>query len=325
MKAIILAGGEGKRLRPLTSTIPKVSLPICNKPIIYHLLSSLAKQKIIDSVVLSLGYLGEKVLNSLSKYQFNLSLNYFFEREPLDTGGATKFAASQIDGDFFLINGDIICDVDYSDMYTFHKRKKADVTILTVKVEDIAPFGSIQFDGFFRVREFREKVEEHRSGFVNGAIYLMNRKSLSYFPPGKCSLEKEVFPLLLSKGAKIYSFLYFGYWMDVGDRNRYIQIHKDALEGITPLECPTSICKKEGIEVIQPILIGENCSLGKGARLGAYAVLGDGVEIGEGAVVEESIVLSGARIGKRSKVIRSIVGEKAFVADGAIVEETIVG
>ncbi len=323
MKALILAGGEGKRLKPLTNSIPKILLPLCNKPVLSHLLSSIAKQKIIDGVTLSLGNLWERVVSFLSVYNSPLPLETKVENEPLDTGGAIKFSSPE-EEEFFVINGDIICDVDYKGMLEFHRRKKADITILTVKVRDTSSFGSIVFDGDFKLKGFKEKTGEKKGGFVNGAIYLMKRRVLEYFPQGKSSLERDIFPRLLLRKAKIYAFLHFGYWMDIGERERYIQVQKDILDGIALLEYFSFPCEMEkGVEIQPPVLFGKGCKLRKGARLFPYSILGNHVEVGERANVGESVILEGARIGEGSRVLHSVVGPSFVLPSQLIVENAI--
>jgi len=323
MKALILAGGEGKRLKPLTIFLPKILLPICNKPLLCHLLSSLAKQKAIDGVTLSLGNLGEKVVSFLSSYNPPLPLEIKIEEQPLDTGGAIKFSAP-LEEEFLVINGDIVCDVDYEAMLDFHRRKKADITILMVKVRDISSFGSLLFDGEFKVRGFEEKMGEKRGGFVNGAIYFMKRRVLEHFPQGKCSLEKEIFPRLVSEGVNIYAFPYLGYWMDIGERERYIQIHKDVLDGIVLLDYPSFSYKlEEGVEIYPPVLLGEGCKLKKGAKLSPYSIIGNDVEVGEKASIGESVIFDGARIGEGSKIFRSLVGGSCLLPPNVFLENTI--
>ncbi|MGB9876560.1 MAG: sugar phosphate nucleotidyltransferase [bacterium] len=325
MQALILAGGEGKRLKPLTNSIPKILLPICNKPALHHLISSLKKQEIVERVILSLGNLADKVLSYLSRYDSPLPIEVKVEKEPLDTGGAIKFSAPSGE-DFIVINGDIISDVDYNSMLSFHKAKRAHLTILTVKVKDVSPFGRLLFDGDFRVKGFLEKTGEKRAGFVNGAIYIMGREILSYFPEGKCSLERDVFPLLVKrKNFKVYAFLHLGYWMDIGERERYIQLHKDILDFHFPLEYysfPPHL--DEGTIINQPSLFGEKCIIRKGARIFPYSVLGNYVEVGERAEVRESILLDGVSVGEGCKVYRSIIGEGCSLPAGSVIQEEIV-
>lgn len=324
MKAVILAGGEGRRLKPLTNSIPKILLPICNKPVLHHLLSSLSKQKIIDGVILSLGILWEKVVSFLASDNPPLPCELKVENEPLDTGGAVKFSAP-FEDEFFVINGDIICDVDFQAMLDFHRRKKAEITILVVKVEDVSPFGSVIFDGDFKIREFKEKVEEKRTGFVNGAIYLMNRRILEQLPTGRLSLEKDVFPRLLRENRDIYAFLHLGYWIDIGERERYLQVHKDVLNGIAFLEYTSFPYQMEKeIEVHSPVLLGRGCKLGSRVKLFPYSVLGNGVEVEEEASISESVILDGAKIGKGAIVSRSIVGECIELPPGAVIKEAII-
>lgn len=322
MKALILAGGEGKRLKPLTDFLPKILLPICNKPVLCHLVSSLAKQKLIDGIILSLGNLSDKVVSFLPSYASPLPIEIRIEDKPLNTGGAIKFSAPR-EEEFFVVSGDIISDVDYEAMWKFHTAKKADITILTVKVKDISSFGNLSFDGDLKVKEFKEKVEEKRGGFVNGAIYLMKRRVLEHFPKGQCSLEKEIFPRLLSMGVNIYAFLHFGYWMDIGERERYIRVQKDVLNGIIALEHSSFPCEGEEVEIASPVLLGKGCKLNKGAKLLPYSILGNNVEVGEGASIGESVILDGARIGKGSRVFRSILGGARILPPNTSLEDTI--
>lgn len=324
MKALILAGGEGKRLKPLTNAIPKILLPICNKPALCHILASLSKQRIIDRVTLSLGHLWEKVVSFLSTYNAPLPLEIKVESKPLDTGGAIRFSAPG-EEDFFVVNGDIICDVDYTAMLDFHRRKKADITILTVKVKDISPFGSILFDGDFKIKGFKEKMEEKKAGFVNGAIYLIKQRVLEFFPKGRFSLEKDILPRLLLKKLKVYAFAHFGYWIDIGERERYIQVHKDVLDGIAFLEYTSFPYKAgKGTEFHSPVLLGRDCKLRNCVRLLPYSILGNYVEVEEGASIGESIILDGVKIRKGTRIFRSIVGPSSLLLPETSLENAII-
>ncbi|MBC7330278.1 NDP-sugar synthase [bacterium] len=326
MRALVLAGGEGKRLKPITNSIPKILLPICNKPTLCHLLECLKESGIFEEVVLSLGNLSQKVISFLSNYEAPIPIRVRVEEEPLDTGGAIKFSAPA-GNEFFVINGDIICDVDYQSMLSFHKAKKADITILTVKVNDISPFGSIFFDGDFRVKGFSEKTKERRAGFVNGAIYIINQRTLQFFPDRKCSLEREIFPRLLSlDNIKIFSYLHFGYWMDIGERERYIQLHKDILDSRYPMDISAfSPDIEEGAEVGEPAVFGMNCRIGKGARVLSYSVMGNDVVIENGSEVGESVLFDKVRVGEGSRIHRSIVGEGCFIPQGSTICDMIIG
>ena len=326
MKALILAGGEGRRLKPITNSIPKILLPICNKPTLCHLLESLKECGIFEEVTLSLGNLAQTVISFLSHYEYPVPLRLKIEEEPLDTGGAIKFSAPS-DEEFFVINGDIICDVDYQAMLSFHKAKKADITILTVKVRDVSPFGSVIFDGDFRVKCFSEKRKEKRVGYVNGAIYIIKQKILQHFPSGRCSLERDIFPILLYLDkAKIFSFLHFGYWMDIGERERYIQLHKDILDSRCFMNFSSFVPNIEnGAEVGEPAIFGMNCRIGKGARILPYSVIGNNVEIGDGAEVGESILFDKVRVGEGSRIHRSIVGEGCIIPPISTFSEAIIG
>jgi NDP-sugar pyrophosphorylase family protein len=326
MKALILAGGEGKRLKPITNSIPKILLPICNKPTICHLLECLKESGIFVEAILSLGNLAGKVISFLSHYQSPIPITAKIEKEPLDTGGAIKFSAPSEDV-FFVINGDIICDVEYQAMLSFHKAKDADVTILTVKVKDISPFGSVIFDGDFKVRGFSEKRKEKRLGFVNGAIYIINQRILEFFPDGKCSLEREIFPHLLSlDDVRIFSYLHFGYWMDIGERERYIQLHKDILDSRYLMDFSSFAPNvEEEAEVGEPAIFGMNCKIGKGVRILPYTVMGNDVVIEDGAEVGESVLFDKVRVGEGSKIHRSIVGEGCIIPPGSILSDAIIG
>jgi NDP-sugar pyrophosphorylase family protein len=326
MKALILAGGEGKRLKPITNSIPKILLPICNKPTLCHLLECLNESGIFEEAILSLGNLAEKVVSFLSNYHSPIPITVKIEEESLDTGGAIKFSAPSEEV-FFVINGDIICDVDYQAMLSFHKAKKSDITILTVKVKDISPFGSVFFDGDFRVKGFSEKTKEKRAGFVNGAIYIINQRILEFFPEGKCSLEREIFPHLLSlEDVKIFSYLHFGYWMDIGERERYIQLHKDILDSRYLMNFSSFAPNiEEGAEVGEPAIFGMNCRMGKGARILPYSAIGNDVEIEDGVEVGESILFDRVRVGEGSKIQRSIVGEGCSIPPRSTICDAIIG
>jgi mannose-1-phosphate guanylyltransferase len=313
VQALVLAGGEGTRLRPLTTSVPKPVLPLANRPFITYMVEWLASHG-FDEVVMACGFLADDVRRVLGDGVWNgTRIRYVQEPEPRGTAGAVRFAVAEglLEGRFAVLNGDILTDFDMSALCSAHERTGARATIALIEVDDPSAYGLVMRDAEGRVTEFLEKPTEqpHGGAFVNAGAYVLEREVLDLVPDGRpVSFEREVFPQLVGNG--LYGCPVQGYWLDIGTPERYLEATRHLLEQRSP----------------DLVLVGEGCEVAPGARLGPVAVLGDRCRVEAGAVLERAVLFEGARVERDAIVRDSIVGEDAVVGAGSRLErETIVG
>lgn len=301
MKALLLVGGKGTRLRPLTNRLPKPMVPVMGKPLLERTLETL-KHHHVDEVVLSTCYKSE----SISRYfgdgsNLKLKIHYVREDFPLGTGGAIKNSEQYFDDSFYVLNADILSNIDFSEMMRFHKRKKADVTIAVTRVRNPSDYGVIEYDENGYATSFREKPQKIVSHLINAGVYIFEPDVLKMIPTGKpVSVEREVFPKLLSEGRKIAVYQGCGYWLDIGTPKKYVQAHRDAFTGRLRLP-EVSFAKRtiysrfnskiSGTATLRgPVYLGGNVRIGDGAVVGPYVVLGDNCAVGNGCEISNSLL-----------------------------------
>ena len=308
MRAVVLVGGEGTRLRPLTETIPKPLVPLVDRPSLDHVLDHLAAHGVRE-VVLSSSYLEEQFRSFIEARHGDPRIVWITEQEPLGTGGAIVNALEHLgDEPFLALNGDILTDLDLTAMRAFHEERGAEATIALHRVEDARPFGLVLTGPDGRVREFREKPEEPVPGDVNAGTYLLDPAVLRGWPRGRpLSIEREVFPALIAEGRRVYGFPGGAYWLDLGTPEKYLQAHFDLLEG-----------KVRGVRYPAPY-VSPGARVDLRAHLGRWVSVGPGAAVGPDAEIDDSIVLARARVGAGARVLASIVGPAAEVGDGATV------
>ena len=326
MQALILAGGEGTRLRPLTSTMPKPVIPLVGRPFIGYMIEWLRGHG-VDDVIISCGFMADGVRSVLGDGAgHGVRLRYVEEPEPLGTGGALKFAQDLLDGRFFMLNGDVLTDMDLTAQLAQHEQTGARATLALIKVEDPSAYGLVHLDPGQAVTEFLEKPSsgEIAPDLINAGAYILERSVLDVIGPvgTNVSIEREVFPALVGEG--LYGYESNGYWLDIGTPDRYLQGTFDILEGIVRTEIGLRLAAAhlaltdgahvEG-KVVAPALVGPGCRIAAGAIVGGRAVLGADVEVAEGAHIETSVVLDGARIGARTTISSSIVGANVSIGE----------
>jgi len=338
VKAVVLVGGVGTRLRPLTLTLPKQVLPIVEIPMIERVLAYLATHG-VDEAILSLGYLhGAFEALFPDRRAGGVRLAYAVEPEPLDTAGAIGFAAREagVDERFLVVNGDILTDLDIGAMVAFHQRRGAQATIALAKVPDASAFGLVPVDERGRVSAFVEKPAQGGEGpsLVNAGTYVLEPSVLDHIPEGRrVSVEREVFPVLAATGS-LYGFESQEYWTDTGTPLQYLQAQLDLVSGRRPGP-PVVGARAVGNGVwfvgdadVVGILQGP-AVIGAGARVAADASV-EGSVIGARSVVHpdarihDSVLLPGAVVGANAVVSRSIVGRGATVGEGAEVTDVSV-
>jgi mannose-1-phosphate guanylyltransferase len=320
VKAVVLVGGEGTRLRPLTETIPKPLVPLVGRPSLDHVLDHLARHG-VHEVVLSSSYLEPTFHAFIEAREGDPAIAWITETEPLGTGGAIVNALSYLDDEpFFALNGDILTDLDLTAMREFHARRGAAATIALHHVEDARPFGLVPTDEDGRVREFREKPAELVPGDINAGTYLLDPRALeAWRSGGALSIERDVFPALIDRGERVFGFLSDAYWLDLGTPEKYLQAHADLLDGLVTGQPSRPAPCVDASAIVDP-----------SASLGRHVLVSAGAVVGQDAEVDESVLLRGARIEAgavvRKSILgpRSLVGAKARLADAVLAEGAIV-
>ncbi len=318
MQAIVLVGGEGTRLRPLTDSVPKPALTLVDRPFLAYMIEWLGGHG-VSEVVLACGFLPAVLREALDgeEERAGVRIRYVTEPEPLGTAGAIRFAADQLgeelDERFLALNGDVLTDLDLGALLRVHEEADAEATIGLHPVEDAAAFGLVRCDEAGEVLEFLEKTGEPVAGEVNAGMYVLQRQVLDLIEPGKnVSIEREVFPRLVGRG--LYGHSLGGYWVDIGTPERYLQASWDILEGRVETR----------VEPTAPgVLVDPGAEVGEGAGVGPRAVVGPACRLGPEARIEESVLLAGCTVGAGARVSRSILSPGAAVPAGAVVEGAV--
>jgi mannose-1-phosphate guanylyltransferase len=315
VKAVVLVGGEGTRLRPITETIPKPLVPLMDRASLDHVLDHLARHG-VHEVVLSSSYL-EGVFHAFIRDRHgDPSITWITETEPLGTGGAIVNALDDLGGDetFLALNGDILTDLDLTAMVARHRERGAAATIALTHVEDARPFGLVPTEPDGRVIEFREKPSELVPGDINAGTYVLEAAALGGWPRGEnASIERDVFPRMIADGELVYGFVSDAYWLDLGTPEQYLQAHADLIDG-----------RVTG----HPVYAGpfvQTDGVDPRAEIGRHVALGPGVVVAAGADVRDSVLLEGARVEPSAVVHRSILGPGSSVSEGAHVVDSVLG
>jgi len=336
VKAVVMAGGEGTRLRPMTANQPKPLLPVVNKPIMEHVLRLLKRHGFAETVV-TVQFLAALVRNYFGDgEEIGMALSYATEEMPLGTAGSVKNAQDALrDERFLVISGDALTDIDLTDMVRFHKENGALVTIGLKRVPNPLEFGIIIIDDDGRVQRFLEKPTWGQvfSDTANTGIYVMEPEVLDHVAAGESvDWSGDVFPKLLAEGAPLYGYVADGYWEDVGTHESYLRVQADMLSGkvdIEPdgFEVSPGVWVAEGAEVDSeavlkgPLYIGDYAKVEAGAELREYTVLGSNVVVKEGAFLHRAVVHDNVFIGPATNLRGCVVGKNTDVMAGARIEE----
>src|SRR6266568_2270203 len=310
MKAVVMAGGEGTRLRPLTSNQPKPMVPIVGKPCMEHILELLRDHGLTE-VIVTVAFLPQAIRSYFGDGEtLGLQVGYSVEESPLGTAGSVRLATRQLDETFLVISGDALCDVDLSALIAFHRERKAAVTIGLKAVDNPLEFGIVVTDEEGRVERFLEKPSWGQvfSDTINTGIYVLEPEVLTHVPADRpYDFSKELFPYLLEIGRSIYGFSMDGYWQDIGNLDQYRQANVDALEERVRLHIP-------GIRLRGNIWLGEGVELDDLEQVEAPAYIGNYCRIAESAVVGAHTVLSNSvTLRERSRVTRSVVDASTHI------------
>ncbi|MGD9736381.1 MAG: sugar phosphate nucleotidyltransferase [Solirubrobacterales bacterium] len=319
MQAVVLVGGEGTRLRPLTTHVPKPALTLVDRPFLAYVVEWLAGHG-VDEVVLACGFLPDVLREVLGEHEHEgVRLTYVVEPEPRGTAGAIRFAADAL-GDrlgerFLALNGDILSDLDLGALVRSHEGRGARASIALHEVEDSSHYGLVSTGAGGAVTAFREKTGEVAPGAINAGAYVLERSLLEQIPPGEqVSIEREVFPRLIGDG--LYALTLDGYWMDFGTPERYLQATWDILEGrVATRVRPTG----------HGMFIASECEIAADAEVGPRVVVAAGCRVGSGAAVSGSVLLADSSVGEGARVSDSILAPRAAAAAGAVVTGAVVG
>jgi mannose-1-phosphate guanylyltransferase len=317
--AVVLVGGKGTRLRPLTLSAAKPMLPTAGVPFLEHLLSRI-REIGITHVVLGTSYKAETFTEHFGDGSaFGLEIEYVVEDEPLGTGGAIRNVADKLRGSTQMVfNGDILSGVDLRGLLATHGRASADVTLHLVRVADPRAFGSVPTDASGRVQAFLEKTENPPTDQVNAGCYVFQRSILEAIPAGRVvSVERETFPGLLASGAVVMGHVDSSYWLDLGTPSAFVQGSADLVTGVAPtgaLPGPTGAS-----------LVLDGAKVADDAVLGGGTTVGRSATVGSGALLEGAVVFDGAVIGETARIVRSVIGAGAHIGGGVVVQDAIIG
>jgi mannose-1-phosphate guanylyltransferase len=303
-------------------------LPLVDRPLLAYTFEHLRRHG-VERAIVSCGYLPDQIRTSFGGSFAGLELEYTVEDEPLGTGGAIGFAARELEGSFFALNGDSLREADLEELVRFHRSAGAKATILLTPVADPSRYGLVRIAADGRVSTFLEKPrpEEIDTDLINAGLYVLEPDVLELVPPDRpVSIERDVFPRLATDGA-VYGLPLDGYWLDVGTPESYLQAHRDVLERSFPTEVGDALGSDftlvepsaevdAGARLVPPVYVGPRAVVERGARVGSLAVLGAGARLGQGAVVENAVVGARVTIGEGAVVIGSVVGDDARLGSG---------
>ena len=317
--AVVLVGGKGTRLRPLTLALPKPMLPTAGLPFLTHLLSRIAAAG-IEHVVLGTSYKAAVFENEFGDgSKLGLQIEYVFEEEPLGTGGGIANVASKLRHDTAVVfNGDVLSGLDLGALLGFHYSNDADVTLHLVRVADPRAFGCVPTDDSGRVTAFLEKTQDPPTDQINAGCYVFDRAIIDRIPRGReVSVEREVFPGLLSSGVKMCGYVDATYWRDMGTPEDFVRGSADLVRGIAP---SPALGDRRGES-----LVHDGASVAPGALLIGGTVVGRGAEIGPGARLDGAVIFDGAKVEAGSVIERSIIGAGARIGPRALIRDGVIG
>lgn len=317
--AVILVGGKGTRLRPLTVGTPKPMLPTAGAPFLTHLLARI-RDAGLTHVVLGTSYRAEVFEEHFGDgSELGLEIDYVVESEPLGTGGAIRNIASALRHDTVMVfNGDVLGGTDLGAILDTHESAAADVTLHLVRVADPRAYGCVPTDAEGRVLEFLEKTQDPPTDQINAGCYVFRREVIEAIPEGRAiSVEREIFPALLERGAAVHGHVDHSYWRDMGTPADFVRGSSDLVRGIAPSPL---LAGRHG-----EALVDESASVGGGALLYGGSVVGRGAEIGAGARLDQTVLFDGVRVGAGAVVERSIIAEGATIGPRAVIRDAVIG
>ncbi len=328
MKAILLAGGKGTRLRPLTIHTPKPIVPIFNRPFLHYQIDLLKQVPEIDEVILSLNYQPRRIEEIFGDgSDLGIKIRYVVEPAPLGTAGAIKYAGDQLTESVVVFNGDVLTAIDLASVLRLHRERRAKATIVLTPVDNPTAYGLVETDDAGNIRRFLEKpsADEITTNNINAGIYVLEPDTFDRIPSNvSFSIERSYFPSLVDRGETFVGYVYAGYWIDIGTPEKYMQVHRDIMDGrfqASPFlgadgsrafVAPDARIE-EGASIEGPCFVDEGVLVKAGARIGPYSVIGRQCQIEEDARVEGAVIWQNGRIGRDASLSGSIIGRNCHI------------
>jgi NDP-sugar pyrophosphorylase family protein len=334
MKAILLAGGKGTRLRPLTLHTPKPIVPIFNRPFLHYQIDLIRQIPEIDEIVLSLNYQPRRIEDVFGDGStLGIKIRYVVEPAPLGTGGAVRFAAEGVNDSMVVFNGDVLTEVDLAAVLALHRARDARATIVLTPVANPSAYGLVETDGDQNIKRFLEKSkpEEITTNYINAGIYVLEPGTFDRIPAGTpWSIERSFFPSFIERGETFVAYRYDGYWIDIGTPEKYVQVHRDIMAGryqTAPfagqpaghVHLGQDVRVEDGAAITGPAFLDDGVVVRAGAEIGAYSVLGRGCHVEQDARVDGAVIWANGRIGPEAVVGGAIAGRHVHVGRGATV------
>jgi NDP-sugar pyrophosphorylase family protein len=334
MKAILLAGGKGTRLRPLTIHTPKPIVPIFDRPFLHYQLDLLKQVPEIDEVILSLNYQPRRIEEMFGDGgDSGLGIRYVVEPAPLGTAGAVRYAGESLHESVVVFNGDVLTEVDLGSVIALHRSRKARATIVLTPVENPSAYGLVETDSDGNIRRFLEKpsADQITCDTINAGIYILEPDTFDRIPRDTpWSIERSFFPSLVERSETFVAYVYRGYWIDIGTPEKYMQVHRDIMDGryraapFAGAESRVWVAPDARVDsdvaIEGPSFIDSGAVVKSGARIGPYSVVGRQCHIEEHAVVDHAIVWANSRISQEAVVRRSILGRHCHIGRNAVID-----
>jgi NDP-sugar pyrophosphorylase family protein len=339
MKALLLVGGQGTRLRPLTIHAPKSIVPIFNRPFLNYQLDLIKQVPEIDEVILSLNYQPERIEAVFGDGRdAGIKLRYVVEPTPLGTAGGVRYAADGVTDTIVVFNGDVLTQVDLRSLIAFHRDRKSKATIVLTPVANPTAYGLVETDAGGNILRFLEKpkVEEITCDTINAGIYVLEPDTFDRIPKDvPWSIERSFFPSFIERGETFLASIYRDYWIDIGTPDKYMQVHRDIMDGrytMPPFNGRTGIVwvaptarVEEGAHLDGPVFVDEHSLVRAGARVGPHTVLGRNTQVHEQATISGSIVWADSEIGREAHVTDAIIGRSCRIGRNADIRNAVLG
>jgi len=339
MKAILLAGGKGTRLRPLTIHTPKPIVPIFDRPFLHYQLDLLKHVAEIDEVILSLNYQPRRIEEIFGDgSESGIAIKYVVEPAPLGTAGAVRYAGDSLRESVVVFNGDVLTEVDLAAVIALHRERKAKATIVLTPVENPSAYGLVETDARGNIQRFLEKPkpDEITCNTINAGIYVLEPDTFDRIPKDTpWSIERSFFPSLIERGETFVAYIYNGYWIDIGTPEKYMQVHRDIMDGrytappfigqpgLTWVSPQAQV--ENGARLEGPLFIDAGCIVKAGARIGPHTVLGEGCRVDDDANVSGTIVWPHSHIAREAEVRDAIIGRGCRIGGNATVVGGVLG
>jgi mannose-1-phosphate guanylyltransferase len=338
LKAVILVGGQGTRLQPLTFIVPKSLVPVLNRPVMEHMVAYL-KQFGVEDIILTLNYLPDVIRSYFGDgADFGVRLTYCLEKDPLGTAGAVKNAAAYLDDTFIVLNGDIFTEMNLAEMYAFHKKNKARATIALTWVDNPSAFGVVETDKHYRVQRFIEKPPPGTAttNWINAGAYILEPEVLDYIPAGQHYMfERGLFPRLLDAGEPVFGYPYRGYWLDMGTLAQYFSLNMDFLlakirdplvadPGQNGIRCGLNVVVHPSAAITPPAVIDSDCRIGKNVHLKGPVTIGRDCVIEDGASLEKAVLWDDINIGANARLNNCIISSHTVIDDNQDITNSVI-